>query len=364
MSFLVVPRGSAAVRPSAPQPPRGSRPSTNNLRAVDPDDLMAISQSKEALAQWAESSVNSSPQPVASTPLNSQRPELVRARAFVDVAEGFLRQGRLQEAKDVAEEAATLLRVRGDPLDEARVLVVLGQIEAQNGDLSRAAVKVQKAIATYGARAPGHVPPVWYCLAASIARERNEHTAAARFEELALASIRASRQGDERPEALLELADALERIGDARLLAGKAADAMTAFSECLLVRRRLVAALGEGTEPLGEVSYTLKRLADAAAAASDLITASGACREAMGIDRKLYERDRDNAEMRYQLADSLWRFGDLLTTNGDAAEAASVSEEATLLLAGADSSAAAPPRREPSSRLGAGQTRKRGGGLS
>lgn len=348
MSFLVVPPNSSAVRPSTQQPPRGSRPSTNNMKAADPDELLAISQSPEKLKAYEKERTDS-------------RAETARARALVEAAEGFLQQGRVQDAKDAAEEASTLLRVRGDPLDEARALVVLAAIEAENGDYGRAAVKVQKAISTFGSRQPGKVPPTWYCLAATIARERKEHSAATRFEELALASIRASRQGDERPEALIELADALERIGDARLLASSAEGAATAFAECLLIRRRLLALSGNEPEPLGEVSYTLKRFADACVAANDLVGAVAATREAVQMDRQLHAMNRRDAEARYQLADSLWRLGDLLTTNGDAQEAARISEEATHLLAGAPPPSAAPTRAAgPGSRRGVPPSRRRG----
>ncbi|MRG94025.1 hypothetical protein [Polyangium spumosum] len=365
LSYLITPRNAASVRPSTPLPVRGStRPSTSSMRAasVDPDDLVAISQSPERLKVWqAENSARtSSPSmPAASlapatlaTP-SAPRAEVIRARALVDAAEGFLRQGRLQDAKDAADEAATLLRVRGDALDEARVFAVLAEIEAENEDLSRAAVHVQKALAMYGARMPGQVPPAWYCLAARIARERREHVAASRFEELALGAIRAMRQGDEGPDALFELSDALERIGDARLAAGKPADAAVAFSECLLLRRRVLVALGEVPEALGEVSYSLKRLADACVHASDVIGAVAAYREALVIDRKLYAQDRKNAEVRYQLADSLWRLGDALTSSGEAAEGAAMSEEATRLLAGAEPPSGTPARiYSPGSRRG------------
>jgi len=355
MAFVVVPKNVAAVKPSAPVPPRGSRPSTSNMQAVDPDALVKLTQDKERLVQWAEEHPAPSVVPVSTS---AQRAQAARTKVLVDAAEGFLRQGRLQDAKDAADEAMTLLRLRGDALDEARLLVVLAEIEVENGDFSRAAVKVQQAIAKYGAKEPGKVPPVWYCLAASIARERKEHGAAARFEELALASIRASRQGDERPEALIELADALERIGDARLNATKFPEAMAAFSECLLLRRRMLAVSPDEAEPIGEVSYTLKRLADAAVLANDLVSAIAACREAVTLDRKLSAKNRRNAEVTYQLADSLWRLGDLLKTNGEEVEATTISEEATLLLASAP-----PPSRlsVPGTRVGGPASRRRGG---
>jgi len=371
LSYLITPRNAGAVKPSTPLPVRGgSRPSTSSMRAappVDPDDLVAISQSPERLKVWqAENSARASTpsMPAASVPPGSMstpaapRAEVVRARALVDAAEGFVRQGRVQDAKVAADEAATLLRVRGDALDEARVFAVLAEIETENEDLSRAAVHVQKALSMYGSRMPGQVPPAWYCLAARIARERREHVAASRFEELALGAIRAMRQGDEGPDALLELSDALERIGDARLAASKPADAAVAFSECLLLRRRVLAAMGEVPEALGEVSYSLKRLADACVHASDVIGAVAAYREAVAIDRKLYALARKDAEVRYQLADSLWRLGDALTTGGEAAEGAAMSEEATRLLAGAEPPSGTPARiYTPASRRG--QARRR-----
>ncbi len=376
LSYLITPRNAGAVRPSTPLPVRGgSRPSTSSMKAiaVDPDDLVAISQSPERLKVWQQenSSRGSTPSmpvvPSTSTPsmatASAPRAEVVRARALVDAAEGFLRQGRLQDAKDAADEAATLIRVRGDALDEARVFGVLAEIAAENEDFSRAAVHVQKAISMYGARLPSQVPPVWYCLAARIARERREHAAATRFEEFALAGIRAMRQGDEGPDALLELSDALERIGDARLAAGKPADAAVAFSECLLLRRRVLMAMGDEPEPLGEVSYSLKRLADACVHASDFIGAVAAYREAVMIDRKLHARSGRDAEVRYQLADSLWRLGDALTTSGEAAEGAAMSEEATRLLAGAEPPSGTPARiYGPASRRGQ-QPRRRSEGL-
>ncbi|MDI1482780.1 hypothetical protein [Polyangium sp. y55x31] len=366
LSFLITPRNAGPVRSSTPPPVRGSRPSTSSMRAasVDPDDLVAISQNPERLKAWqAENSARASTPPAApfapasmgsrpTPPPPPPRPEVIRAHALVDAAEGFLRQGRLQDAKDAADEAATLLRVRGDALDEARVFAVLAEIATENEDLSRAAVHAQKAIAMYGARMPGQVPPAWYCLAARIARERREHVAASRFEELALGAIRAMRQGDEGQDALLELSDALERIGDARLAANKPADATVAFSECLLLRRRVLSTMGEGPEALGEVSYSLKRLADACVHASDVIGAVAAYREAVAIDRKLYAASGKNAEVRYQLADSLWRLGDALTTSGEASDGAAVSEEATLLLAGAE-----PPSGPPSRIFGPGSRR-------
>ncbi|WP_170228791.1 hypothetical protein [Polyangium fumosum] len=370
MSFLITPPNAGAVRPSTPLPVRGgSRPSTSSMRVAtaDPDDLVAISQDPERLKVWqAENSARTSspPMPAASfapATLNTRptppppppRAEVIRAHALVDAAEGFLRQGRMQDAKDAADEAATLLRVRGDALDEARVFAVLAEIATENEDLSRAAVHVQKALAMYGARMPGQVPPAWYCLAARIARERREHVAATRFEELALGAIRAMRQGDEGPDALFELSDALERIGDARLAANQPADAAVAFSECLLLRRRVLAALGEGPEALGEVSYSLKRLADACVHASDVVGAVAAYREAVAIDRKLYAASEKNAEVRYQLADSLWRFGDALTSSGDASEGTAMSEEATRLLAGAEAPSGPPSRTfGPASRRG------------
>ncbi|MDI1448402.1 hypothetical protein [Polyangium sp. 6x1] len=368
MSFLITPRSAGAVRPSTPPPVRGSRPSTSSMRAasVDPDDLVAISQNPERLKVWqAENSARASTPSMPAVSLSAAsmgsrptppppppRAEVARAHALVDAAEGFLQQGRLQDAKDAADEAATLLRVRGDALDEARVFAVLAEIEAENEDLSRAAVHAQKAIAMYGARMPGQVPPAWYCLAARVARERREHVAATRFEELALGAIRAMRQGDEGPDALFELSDALERIGDARLAASKPADAAVAFSECLLLRRRVLAAMGDGPEALGEVSYSLKRLADACVHASDVIGAVAAYREAVAIDRKLYAASGKNAEVRYQLADSLWRLGDALTTSGEASEGAAMSEEATQLLAGVE-----PPSGTPARKYGPGSRR-------
>ncbi|HVK69811.1 MAG TPA: hypothetical protein VM694_35375 [Polyangium sp.] len=361
LSLLITPRNATAPRSSTPLPVRGgSRPSTSSMRAAtaDPDELVAISQNPERLKAWqAENSsrVSSPSLPAMSfapatlgsrptPPPPPPRADVARAHALVDAAEGFLRQGRMQDAKDAADEAATLLRVRGDALDEARVFAVLAEIETENEDLSRAAVHVQKALAMYGARMPGQVPPAWYCLAARIARERREHVAATRFEELALGAIRAMRQGDEGPDALFELSDALERIGDARLAANKPADATVAFSECLLLRRRVLAALGEGPEALGEVSYSLKRLADACVHASDMIGAVAAYREAVAIDRKLYAASGKNAEVRYQLADSLWRYGDALTTSGEASEGAAMSEEAARLLAGEEPPSGPPSR--------------------
>lgn len=338
MSFLVLPPGSAAVKPSAVPPPRGSsKPSTSAFRAVDPDAIVAMTHDTDRFKAYEK-----------EQPAN--KPDITRAIALVDAAEGFLQQGRFQDAKEQADEAITLLRVRGDSVDEARARYVLAAIEAENAEFPRASVNVSKAISMFGSRQPGKVPPTWYCLAGSIARELKEHKKATYMEELALHAVRAARQGDERPEALVELSDALERIADARLLANEAEGAMNAYSECLIMRRRILVLSGDAPEPLGEVSYTLKRFADACVAANDLVGAVAAVREAVGMDRKLYERNRRDFETLHQLADALWRLSDLLSTNGELDAAMKVSEEATMLLAGA------PP---PSATLGA-QSRRGG----
>lgn len=338
LAIQIDPQSVAVMKKSAttapPPVPRGSR-TMAAVRPDNPDELVAMSMDTQRLSLWAAERRSTLPGRVSELPLDGlSGAEIVRAGARIDAAEGFLRQGRLQDAKEAAEEACATLHGRGDPLEEARALAVLAEIMAELGDTERAGVHVQMAIVRCGT-AGGEVPAAWYGLAARMSRERREFAAAAALEERALLALQTSQGGDEGPEALAEQAQVWERLGEARMLASNAKDAAIAFEQCLLLRRRLQAAAGDDLDTLAVVSYALKRLGEANLAAGNWVATVAAYREAVEIDRRLLARARGDAEIRCQLADSLWRLGDVLAANGETEEAARVSEEAALVLAGA-----------------------------
>ncbi|UQA60887.1 hypothetical protein [Polyangium aurulentum] len=337
LAMQIDPQSMKTGAASAPPPvPRGSRPVMTAVRPEDPDELVAMSMDTQRLSLWAAERRSTLPGRVSELPVvvdGMSGAEVARAGARIDAAEGFLRQGRLQDAKEAAEEACATLHGRGDPVEETRALAMLAEIMAELGDTERAEVHVQKAIVRR-AMAGGEVPPEWFGLAARLSRERRDFGAAAGLEERAFAALQARLGGDEGPEALMEQAQVLERLGEARLLANEAPGAAAAFEQCLLLRRRLQADAGDEPDTLAVVSYALKRLGEANLSAGNWVAAVSAFREAVEIDRRLLARARGDAEIRCQLADSLWRLGDVLAANGETEEAARISEEAALVLAG------------------------------
>jgi tetratricopeptide (TPR) repeat protein len=337
LAMQIDPQSMRQSTASAPPPvPRGSRPVMTAVRPEDPDELVTMSMDTQRLSIWAAERRSSVPSRVSELPVvdGMSSAEIARAGARIDAAEGFMRQGRLQDAKEAAEEACATLRGRGDPMEETRALATLAEIMAELGDAERAEVHVQKAIVRRG-MAGGEVPAEWYGLAARLLRERSAFAAAAGLEERAFAALQARQGGDEGAEALGEQAQVLERLGEARLLASDAPGAATAFEQCLLLRRRLQADAGDDLDTLAVVSYALKRLGEANLSAGNWVAAVSAYREAVEIDRRLLAQARGDAELRCQLADSLWRLGDVLAVNGETEEAEKISEEAALVLAGA-----------------------------
>jgi tetratricopeptide (TPR) repeat protein len=352
LALRIDPQNVQRGSPTGPPPlPRGSQSAFQAVTAPDPDEIAKLARDPQWAQEWAAERSSRLPgMPRASVPgmprisalpgsTFEPAPEsgainIARAGAHIDAAEGFLEQGRLQDAKEAAEEAYATLRGRENP-EEARALAVLAKVEHTLGNRERAEANVQKAI-TWRATASGDVPTEWYALGAKLACERSDFNAAAEMEDRAFHALLARQQGDEGPEALAEQAQVLERLGEARLSAGKAAEAASAFEGCLLLRRRLQTEASDAPDaPLAAVvAYALKRLGEAHLSAGNVVSAVSAYREAVEIDRRLLARAPANDDLRHQLGDSLWKFSDVLAANGDTEESARVMEEGGLVMAG------------------------------
>jgi hypothetical protein len=99
----------------------------------NPDELVAMSMDTHRLQQWAAGRRSTVPGVSEPPPESLTGAEIARAGARIEAAEGFMRQGRLQDAKEAAEEACATLHGRGDPIEETRALAVLGEIMAELG---------------------------------------------------------------------------------------------------------------------------------------------------------------------------------------------------------------------------------------
>ncbi|MGH8898835.1 MAG: hypothetical protein ACRDZ4_17900 [Egibacteraceae bacterium] len=238
------------------------------------------------------------------------------------------------EAVEVAREAVALAqRASAAGLaDIAVALAWLSRAEEEHGDLTEAARHVEDALRVAGETVDRFMVYELLERAGEFAARRSDLRRVVGAYREAVAVMRQQLETDgETPEALRDLANALEKLSAVEFDAGYVASATTTAEEALSLWRRLTERSPNDPEALRELSFSLKCAASYRNATGDFRTAALLREEDLSLLRRLVEIAGHDPADSLGFVWGLWSLGHARRRLGDLAAARAAYEEALAL---------------------------------
>jgi tetratricopeptide (TPR) repeat protein len=239
---------------------------------------------------------------------------------WIELARLHNEQGRLADARRAAHAAYTNLIRGGDDRERSAVLVLLGDVAMEAGDLKEAEARFEEslAIARKLARDNPRSATAQRNLGISLS---NRGTAAlkagdvdearARFEESLRIASELANDNPTSARARRELGAILERLGTIAVQAGHLEEAEARLEASLRIARELAKDAPTSTEAQRHLGVSLERLGELAIEAGDLEYAKGRFEEALGILEKLARETPTSAAVQRELAIARSNLGDV-----------------------------------------------------
>ena len=246
------------------------------------------------------------------------------AEDWYALAELYRQKGSLPQAERAAR---AMLAVAETDRDQALALILLGDVQQAQGDLTAALENYQRTIEIMErlTSADPNNAEAQRDLALSLDRlgdvqqVQGDLTAALANYRLSLdirefQDIAAPRYAE---EVQRDLASSLERLGDLQRMQGDLPAALENYQRRLEIMERLASAYPSSVGVQRDLASSLERLGDVRGAQGDLPAALVNYRDSLDIRELQASADPSNAEMQRDLALNLDRVGDVLRAQGD-----------------------------------------------
>ncbi len=238
------------------------------------------------------------------------------------------------EAVEVARDAVALAQrtSAAGRADIAVALAWLSRAEEEHGDLTEAARHVEDALRVAGETVDRFMVYELLSRAGEFAERRGDLRRVVGADREAVAVVRQQLETDgETPEALRDLANALEKLSAVEFDAGYVASATATAEEALSLWRRLAERSPNDPEALRELSFSLKCAASYRNATGDFRTAALLREEDLSLLRRLVEIAGHDPSDSLGFVWGLWSLGHAHRRLGDLAAARAAYEEALVL---------------------------------